>query len=122
MPHRKPSPPESADMAGTALVTEERDGEVALFPQQMTSCFPLASMAQKTSSFANEAVIGPMAPNPCAVPHKMRKMRRRVARVCMVRLGWEECHGLCDELLLGFMMIKIVMQFLFAIPPEERTL
>jgi len=126
MPHRKPSPPESADMEGTAFVTEDRDGDVALFPQQMTSCFPLASMAQKTSSFANEADIGPMAPNPCAVAQKNKKMRERVGRFCMVGLGWEECHGLCDELLLlllfEIMTIKMVMQFVFAILGEVRTL
>lgn len=48
MPQRKPWPPESADMAGTALVMEERGADVALLPQQITSCLPLASMAQKT--------------------------------------------------------------------------
>ncbi|WVY96409.1 hypothetical protein V8G54_028560 [Vigna mungo] len=125
MPQRKPSPPESADMEGTAFVTEGRDGDVALLPQQMTSCFPLASIAQKTSSFANEADIGPMAPNPCAVAHQNKRMRERVGRFCMAGLGWEECHGLCEELLLllfEIMTIKMVMLFVFAILAQVRTL
>lgn len=42
----------------------------------------------------------------------------------MVGLDWEECHGLCYELLslLGFMMIKIVTQFVFGISREVITL
>jgi len=65
MPHRKPSPPESADMAGMLLTYEEEEGvcgEVVFFPQQITSCFPLASMEQNNSYSPNEAEIGPMVP------------------------------------------------------------
>jgi len=101
MPQRKPSPPESADIAGMAFATAESDGDVALFPQQITSCFPLASMEQKTSSFPNDAEIGPIEPNPCALPNRKRNKRRRkkeekerAVRICMVGLGtWEQCHS-----------------------------
>ncbi|RDX67140.1 hypothetical protein CR513_54017, partial [Mucuna pruriens] len=112
MPQRKPPPPESADMAGTASVTEGRDGDVALFPQHITSCFPLASMAQKTSSSPNDAEIGPMAPNPCAAPQRNGRKKRR-ERVCMVRLGWEQCHGLLD-VTLGIIIMLFVFVFVFA--------
>ena len=80
MPQRKPSPPESADIAGMAFATAESDGDVALFPQQITSCFPLASMEQKTSSFPNDAEIGPIAPNPFALLHKKRRERTKTCR------------------------------------------
>lgn len=87
MPQRKFSPPESADMAGTALVMEERGGEVALLPQQITSCLPLASMAQKTWLVPKDAVIGPMAPKPWVVEKVRKKMKRVRVRVCMVGFG-----------------------------------
>ncbi|KAL6286902.1 hypothetical protein ACE6H2_011292 [Prunus campanulata] len=54
MPQGKPSPPERAAIAGMLLrkaeaEEEAEDGvdEELFFPQQPTSCLPLASMAQK---------------------------------------------------------------------------
>lgn len=67
------------------------------FPQQMTSCFPLASMAQKNSSSPNDAEIGPIVPKQCAFWEERRSRRRiRYCRmmntlsVCMVGLGIED--------------------------------
>ena len=74
MPHRKPSPPESAAISGmllkdTEVGEEAEDGVDAelFFPQQTTSCLPLASMAQKKPFSPKEAEIGPINPNPDAV-------------------------------------------------------
>lgn len=88
MPHRKPSPPESAAMGGMLLKTVEEgrddddggaDEEVFKFlPQQMTSCLPLASMAQKKqSSSPKEAEMGPIDPNPDAGVDQNRRRNRK---------------------------------------------
>nr|KYP37299.1 hypothetical protein KK1_041512 [Cajanus cajan] len=75
-------------MAGRAAETADNDGEVALFPQHMTSCLPLASMAQKTWLSPKEAEIGPMAPKPCtAAQRNMRNEKSERVCDCMVGFG-----------------------------------
>ena len=81
MPQRNPSPPARADIEG--ICEEERDGFeddedeelVAFFPQQITDCLPLASIAQKKPLSPNEAEMGPIDPNPDAISMRKRKMR-----------------------------------------------
>lgn len=112
MPQRKLSPPETAAIAGMLLRKAEaeedaEDGvdEELFFPQQTTSCLPLASMAQKKPSLPKEAEMGPIDPNPDAVvEHKSRRRSRGGAErenperawwVCMVFLGLDQRkHGL----------------------------
>lgn len=56
------------------------DGEeavVVFWPQQMTACLPLASMAQKKPESPNAAAMGPMDPNPDADPAKLRRKKGR---------------------------------------------
>ena len=76
MPHIKPSPPERAAIGGMLVENpdgfdeedEDKDREVVVvvfFPQQITFCLPLASMAQKKPSPPNAAEMGPIDPNPC---------------------------------------------------------
>lgn len=73
MPQRKPSPPESANIAATAPACADDAGVSAVGPteafrpQQSTSCFPPASMAQNSPSPPRDAAIGPIDPNPHAV-------------------------------------------------------
>ena len=82
MPQRKPSPPESAAIAGMLLkdaevgkeAEEGVDAELFL-PQQTTSCLPLASMAQKKPLSPKEAEIGPIDPNPDAILKKRSRRR-----------------------------------------------
>lgn len=110
MPQRKPSPPERAAIGGTCdseskddskdevvgvEVEEEEDededeGEELLFLlQHITSCFSLASMAQKKPLSPNAAEMGPIDPNPDAEIAEMRRRRRInmvVLRICMAGL------------------------------------
>ena len=83
MPQRNPSPPVRADIEG--ICEEERDGFeddedeelVAFFPQQITACLPLASIAQKKPLSPNAAEMGPIDPNPDAISMREMKMRER---------------------------------------------
>lgn len=65
MAQRKPSPPEREDIAGGEKVPAEiSPGVWFVLPlsQQMTSCFPLASMAQKNPLEPNAAAMVPDEP------------------------------------------------------------
>ncbi|KAK6942825.1 hypothetical protein RJ641_028202, partial [Dillenia turbinata] len=65
MPHINPSPPVRANIAGISPNNAGLVLDIELFlPQQITSCFPLASIAQKNPFFPNAAEIGPIDPNP----------------------------------------------------------
>ena len=83
IPQRKPSPPERAAIAGISTekmeVEDEEDGErdELFLPQQITSCLPLASIAQKNPSKPNAAEIGAIDPNPYA---KTKKRCRKTQR------------------------------------------
>lgn len=80
-------------MGGMLLKTVEEEGdgddggadeEVFRFlAQQITSCLPLASMAQKKpSSSPKEAEMGPIDPNPDA---GLKQNRRKINRKCRDR-------------------------------------
>lgn len=84
---------------------EDDDGEEEelFFPQQITFCLPLASMAQKKPSWPNAAEIGPIDPNPDAVvENRSRRSGKRVkdwenpervARISMVGVGFDGGFG-----------------------------
>ena len=59
------------------------------FPKHITSWLPLASMAQKNSSFPNEAEIGPMVPNPLAEWKNKSRGTRKIETWCMVEMGFD---------------------------------
>lgn len=87
MPQRKPSPPDRAAIGGTSVnvnVDDEDSVEELLAPQQMTLCFPLASMAQKNPFSPNAAEIVPMDPNPYTVTgRKISKLVRNKYKIRM---------------------------------------
>lgn len=100
-------------------VEDEEDGErdELFLPQQITSCLPLASMAQKNPLGPNAAEIGAIDPNPDAKTKKRCKKTQRVGRnlqdlkrvesIPMIwgsySLWWvaeewiQQCHGLKTE-------------------------
>lgn len=55
----------------------DEDGEELFFAQQITSCLPLASMAQKKLFWPKEAEMGPIDPNPDTDMEEERRRRRR---------------------------------------------
>ncbi|OMO71539.1 hypothetical protein CCACVL1_18174 [Corchorus capsularis] len=61
MPHRIPSPPDREAMEGTKLNVGAEEVCLVL-SQQMISCFPPASMAQKKPLSPKAAAIGPNDP------------------------------------------------------------
>lgn len=72
------------------LVEVDEEGELLFLLQHMTSCFPLASMAQKNPSLPNAAEMGPNDPNPDVKMAEARRRRRRntvVMRICMAGGG-----------------------------------
>lgn len=83
MPQRKPSPPERTAIEGMLEKEAElddkndEDGEELFFAQQITSCLPLASMAQKKLFWPKEAEMGPIDPNPDTDMEEERRRRRR---------------------------------------------
>ncbi|KAK3033715.1 hypothetical protein RJ639_034490 [Escallonia herrerae] len=82
MPHIKPSPPARAAIGGISMEYTEGfdDSELLFLPQQITVCFPLASMAQKKLLSPNAAEMEPIDPNPDANPVRKRKQRREVVK------------------------------------------
>lgn len=103
IPQRKPSPPERATIEGMlvkeAELVDKDDGdggEELFFDQQITSCLPLASMAQKKLFWPKEAEMGPIDPNPDTEMEERRRNRRREMRseeqrtvmAMMVDKGW----------------------------------
>ena len=67
----------------------EVEEELLFLLQHITSCLPLASIAQKKPLSPNAADMVPIEPNPDAEMAEMRRRRRRnmvVLRICMAGL------------------------------------